>query len=288
MIPRGRARAVAESPRSAQAALGAGAAGALAGVARSQRDRGIAVSAPITHPSSRDWAVGVVVPARDEALHISRCANSILRALEHAGAAPKSWVVVVADDCSDATALLAARELDGRGEVFEVAHRSVGAARRAGTAALLRHFSGHPRERLWILNTDADGSVPEDWVATHLELAERGAAAVAGVIRVDSFAEHGPLGARAFADTYALFADGSHPHVHGANIGVRADVYADVGGWRPVDTAEDHCLWNRVRDTGRSVVSSVASWVETSGRREGRAPDGFAATLTTTCENFGG
>jgi hypothetical protein len=39
------------------------------------------------------------------------------------------------------------------------------------------------------------------------------------------------------------YEDGTHPHVHGANLGIRADAYSDAGGWNDLTVAEDHCLW---------------------------------------------
>jgi hypothetical protein len=67
--------------------------------------------------------------------------------------------------------------------------------------------------------------------------------------------------------------------VHGANLGVRADAYLDVGGWRDVRVSEDHCLWNRLIRRGWRLRSPTASVVLTSGRLRGRARGGFADTL---------
>jgi hypothetical protein len=77
--------------------------------------------------------------------------------------------------------------------------------------------------------------------------------------------------------------DGSHTHVHGANLSVRADAYEDVGGWSDLALAEDHCLWGRLRRRlrGSSPVSSV---VTTSARLQGRATGGFADTLKARLE----
>ena len=44
---------------------------------------------------------------------------------------------------------------------------------------------------------------------------------------------------------YIARPDGTHAHVHGANLGIRADAYLDVGGWSDASLAEDHCLWNQ-------------------------------------------
>jgi cellulose synthase/poly-beta-1,6-N-acetylglucosamine synthase-like glycosyltransferase len=133
-----------------------------------------------------------------------------------------------------------------------------------------------------VANTDADTSVPRDWLSKQLQLANEGACAVAGIVSVDSFEGHGLREAENFARRYVINADGTHSHVHGANIGLRADVYVDVGGWSDVAVGEDHNLWQRVRQRGWKVCSSSASVVTTSGRVHGRARGGFADTLRQT------
>jgi hypothetical protein len=82
-----------------------------------------------------------------------------------------------------------------------------------------------------------------------------------------------------FRKSYRIEADGTHPHVHGANIGVRADAYLRAGGWMNLATAEDHDLWHRLQHQGERRLSDARLWVMTSGRRLGRAPMGFAAAL---------
>lgn len=232
------------------------------------------------------WAVGVVVPARDESARIAGCIASVRRSVE-AAACRRAVVVVVTDRCDDDTGAVARRALGDAGVVVVVDHGNVGAARRRGAAVALDHLArgdraGRDLSRTWLLTTDADTVVPERWVASHLRPAQAGAAAVAGVVRVDGFAEHGADAETVqsrFAQTYVVHADGTHPHIHGANLGVRADAYQAVGGWGIQPTAEDHALWNRLRADGWPVVSSIDAWVTTSGRRTGRAPAGFAADL---------
>ena len=119
-----------------------------------------------------------------------------------------------------------------------------------------------------------------------LLFAEEGVEAVAGIISVDTFSEHGPAVEKRFYSTYAIDPDGRHSHVHGANLGIRADAYLRVGGWANLATAEDHDLWNRLVMTASSLVSAAALRVTTSGRRTGRAPNGFADALAAHNEAF--
>lgn len=198
-----------------------------------------------------------------------------LRAALRASGAP-GWIVVVADGCSDDTADRARRALGAQGEVVECRAMSAGRARRLGTDRLLERLESAARDT-WLATTDADGEVPITWLTTQLRLADVGADAVAGVVRLDDACD--PRLAGLHVASYRLDPDGTHPHVHGANLGVRAEAYVDVGGWRDLAVGEDHDLWDRLGDRGWVRLSSIESWVTTSGRCEGRAPDGFAADL---------
>jgi hypothetical protein len=110
-------------------------------------------------------------------------------------------------------------------------------------------------------------------------LANEGVEAVAGTISVDSFEQHGPQVPGRFKSTYLIAVDGSHSHVHGANLGIRADTYVRSGGWADLRTAEDHDLWRRLSLAGAAKCSTRITEVVTSGRRIGRAPHGFADAL---------
>lgn len=226
----------------------------------------------------RPWAVGVVIPASNEEKTIGKCLRSILSSAARCTRCEGLWVVVVADCCSDQTATIAGRVLAGTGEVIECAVRSPGSARRIGARAVLEHFKGLDAKRIWLANTDADTHVPENWLDTHLRLADGSASAVAGIVELDPD-ELRPEVARLHQQTYKLAADGTHEHVHGANLGVRADAYLDVGGWSDVQASEDHCLWGRLTRRGWPVQSPTTSVVITSGRLQGRARGGFADTL---------
>jgi glycosyltransferase involved in cell wall biosynthesis len=228
--------------------------------------------------------VGVVVPAHNEEELVTECVLSVLAAVDAVPFADVC-VVVVADSCTDRTAVVAALALDGRGHVLEIDERRVGAARAAGSAIVLEHFAGVDPTDVWLANTDADSTVPVTWLRDQLALADQGVAAVAGVVTVASFFEHPrwlPDRFHAFyqADYAADYhAADAHPHVHGANFGVRADAYLDVGGWPTMREHEDNVLWATLRLAGWSTRSTRAIDVITSGRRSGRAGGGFAGFL---------
>ena len=83
-----------------------------------------------------------------------------------------------------------------------------------------------------------------------------------------------------FNDAYRI--DGAtHRHVHGANLGIRADAYQAVGGWGlHVMIGEDHELIRRLTDAGLTVARAADTVVATSSRTVGRIPAGFANHLT--------
>ena len=232
------------------------------------------------------WSVGVVVPARNEAETIGVSIASVRAALASCHLLG-SWIVVACDSCTDGTASIARDALGHSGEVIECQFGSAGAARRRGVDALSTRFNNIPRERLWIANTDADTIVPSDWIARQLPFADKGWAAIAGIVRVDLIdGRAGSIVDRVFAD-YAVECDGSHSHVHGANLGVRADAYISVGAWRNVALAEDHCLWSRLKAAQWPTLSTADLVVTTSGRLTGRAAGGFADTLRAKLATLG-
>ena len=233
------------------------------------------------------WRVGVVVPARDEEDSIVGSLRSIRTALDRCGlASGNSWITVVADSCSDATPRLARNILGDRGSILECSVGSAGAARRLGAAHVLEHFAEVAHAELWIANTDADTCVDGDWVVRQLALASQGYCGVAGVVQVDAVQGLGREDLRTLWTTYTIHSDGTHPHVHGANLGVRADAYIDAGCWTAIAVAEDHCLWSRVRARGWPTMACSKTVVHTSGRLQGRAVGGFADTLRGRLELF--
>jgi glycosyltransferase involved in cell wall biosynthesis len=224
------------------------------------------------------WHVAVLIPARDEEELLARCLESVVRAGLALPSSVTFEVIVAVDSSTDRTKEIAEQMLAGCGSVICTDTGIVGEARaRAAELALRKHRL--PPKRTWIANTDADSFVPESWLLEQLSLADRGIEAIAGTVDVDSFDEHDPLVPTRFRETYLIRPDGTHPHVHGTNLGVRADVYRKAGGWRAIATAEDHDFWNRIGEIGASRMSAGHIRVITSGRRNGRAPSGFAERL---------
>ena len=182
-------------------------------------------------------AIAVVVPARDEEELVGGCIAGIRRAAAHpALRAIPVHLVVVLDDCRDATAERVAEALARPGSplaaatVIAVSARNVGAARALGAAeAFFTLGTATDPESVWLATTDADSVVPDDWLAHHLELWLAGAEGCAGTVVVDQWCEHPAATRPAFEAQYPQGI--GHPHVHGTNLGVSMAAYLDAGGF---------------------------------------------------------
>jgi glycosyltransferase involved in cell wall biosynthesis len=237
-------------------------------------------NAPV--PANDSWDLAVVVPAHNEADTIADSLTSILDAVAAASSRlDRSAIIVVADRCADNTASIARQVLrqHAMGHVFECEAGGVGRARHVGVTAAVDLGLERPH-RTWIANTDADTTVPKDWIRSQLCDADAGFVAVAGVVVIDGFEV--PLEARRRFDVSymsLLPGCGEHPHVHAANLGVRMDAYEHVGGWGDLDRSEDRDLWSRLQTSGARLTSRAELTVTTSGRATGRVPGGFAHWL---------
>jgi len=223
--------------------------------------------------SSRVTRAGVVVPAHDEAELLPACLAALRSAADVAGVPVR--LLVVADACTDATAAVAAA---AGAEVIRIRARNVGAARAAGMARLLGRTGGTDPAAMWLATTDADTVVPPGWLRRQLSYADQGWDVVLGTVTVTDWAGHPPHAPAVFEARYA-FGAGPHPHVHGANLGIRASAYLAAGGFRPLRTAEDHALLAAATEAGCQVLQAADITVETSARRQARAPRGFSHAL---------
>ena len=220
-------------------------------------------------------AACVVVPAHNEETLLPASLAALRRAVNAVGI--PVHVLVVADTCTDQTAGTA--QACGV-RVVSIRARNVGAARAAGMTELLRLTAGRDPAAIWLATTDADTVVPPGWLRRQLSYADRGWDVVLGTVEVADWAEYPPHVPAAFDALYE-FGAGPHPHVHGANLGIRASAYLAAGGFRPLRTAEDHALLAAVTEAGCPVVQAGDLTVQTSGRRQARAPHGFSHLLRT-------
>ncbi|MDQ6839983.1 MAG: glycosyltransferase [Actinomycetota bacterium] len=218
--------------------------------------------------------IGVVVPAKNEADLILGCLEALALACTSVDVAVT--VSVVLDDCTDATPDLVAGAAATLG--LDLHHREIRSSS-VGTARLLGMTDAVARlgvDGTWLATTDADSVVPPDWLNLQVRYAEAGANVVAGTVAVEDWSER-PAALRRRAEAHYRRRHGRH--VHGANLGLRAESYLAVGGFAAVDCDEDVALVAALARAGEPIVWPDDLTVTTSSRRVSRAPSGFAAYL---------
>ncbi len=221
--------------------------------------------------------LAVIVPAANEERDIASCLASIAAARRHLAwnwtADVDVQVIVVLDNCEDRTAAIAARFRGVRPVVISAGR--VGTARDAGARAAIADTPS-PGE-LWLANTDADCVMPPNWLSFMMAEACRGTHVVLGTVLPGPGL---PSALRAVWLSRHHLRD-NHPHIHGANFGIRADTYLSLGGWQPLTQGEDVDLASRATSAGHLRITRTASIpVVTSSRTAARAVGGFASYLT--------
>jgi glycosyltransferase involved in cell wall biosynthesis len=237
----------------------------------------------VVRRSSTVGALVVAVPAQNEELRIAASVKSILAAA--AATDPRIAIVVsvATDNCTDGTVAL----LEGLADhspllrIVSGSWNSAGRARHAAVSHGLHAVSltGHAPGDTWIATTDADTQVPNDWLTRQLHLAELGYDAVAGTVELADDDDRSDELLALFARNYSVHCDGTHTHVHGANMGMRASAYLAAGGFPAVTTSEDRLLWNELLRLNYRAISPVDVRVATSGRLKGRVVGGFADAM---------
>lgn len=222
-------------------------------------------------------SVSVVVPARDEELVLDACLRSVLEARDTLrGGRPELEVrvVVVLDRCVDGSAAVVAGHPSVESVV--VAAGCVGVARAVGCERSLDEALGRGGDltRTWLVSTDADTVVPPAWLVTQVRLAEEGRDLVLGTVEPQGVDGHLLTRWR----QRNRLREG-HPHVHGANLGVRGSRYVEAGGFPAVDVHEDVLLAEAVKASGAPWVATDTTRVRTAGRLDGRVDGGFATYL---------
>ncbi len=257
--------------------------------------------------SGRSVDIVVVVPARNESARIASCLDSVRISLQSAvaaGAVRNAAVAVVGHHCSDDTLGRAQRALSGVPHVLVADSTSptVGDVRAHGVQAALdllpspasrascpegSHHAGAASRDVWILNTDADSIVPSTWVIDVLASARGDHQAVIGLAQLPRRPVPGHLDGQHNSGSLIAYRriirnglhGGSHDHVYGANLAVRADAYSAVGGFGSIPLGEDRALLDALVSHGRPVVRPRTVVVTTSDRRTGRAVGGLATLL---------
>ncbi len=240
----------------------------------------------------------IVVPARDEALHIAACLESLAAQQGHGGIA----VYLCVNNTRDATAAIAMEVARDRAlplvlAQVDIPRGGVGRARRIGHLLVGRHG----RRTAHLLSTDADCVADAGWVRA-MERGLTHAPAVLG--RIDVTAQEAAAfspGFHAAGQLEASYLGLSLEFEHlldpsgsnriglntagGANIGFRAAIYRQVGGFASLPAREDRDLVDRIIAAGHVPVRVPDAVIYASMRAQGRAPGGMAEAIADRLAN---
>ncbi len=227
----------------------------------------------------------VAVPVRDEETLLASCLRSVVVArdeLRTMSASVQTDIVVALDSCTDGSAAIA------RSFPVTVATTNQGcvggtrdAAIEVGVAGALS--LGIPMARTWLACTDADTRVPPNWLTRQVTLGDDGADLVLGTVEPSGHLDSVLL-ARWRAGHQLVE---NHPHIHGANLGLRASTWFSVGGFGHLSAHEDRQLAHRARAAGAMCVATDSLRVRTSSRLAGRVTGGFADHLAALAKVSG-
>ncbi|WP_183619087.1 glycosyltransferase [Psychrobacter luti] len=213
--------------------------------------------------------IGIVIPAHNEAMTITKCLASVQAAIEQLPSTITASVLVVLDSCRDDTLeLVESVDVD----YLCCDYQCVGQVRDLG----IRHAIASGAT--WLACTDADSVVTPDWLIQQIaHVKDQPTDMICGVVSIDSWA-HLTLQTR--EDYMAHYQDRmGHHHIHGANLSFSAEAYLAVDGFAPLECHEDADLVKRFESKGYAITWSNRVRVITSSRLQARTAKGFAAFL---------
>lgn len=228
--------------------------------------------------------VVVAIPAKNEEALLGDCLASVQGAVDalHTVRPDVAVVIVVAlDGCTDDSAGVAAR---AGVHTVTLGGVGVGITRDSaiihGLSLLMATPDALSENDVWLACTDADSLVPTTWLIRQVMWAESGMDLVIGTV-----APHGEVEPAVLALWHSqhLLMEG-HPHIHGANLGMRADRWRAAGGFGHYTVGEDVALVGRAQANNDRWVATDTTRVATSARLQSRAEGGFADYLSAMSE----
>jgi glycosyltransferase involved in cell wall biosynthesis len=233
----------------------------------------------------------VAIPVRDEEQRIGLCLNALAQQT-----VPADEIILLLNNCEDATFVIAQTFAQHFRHLNIIECQLQGEAACAGEARRRALDTAATRGDI-ILTSDADATVPPDWIARTVGLMEHGAEVVCGQIDIDpadaSAMPQALHHAQALEHACAAAIDHlvavidpdpadpwpRHQENSGASIGVTAAAFARAGGLPAVRCGEDRALIAALRRVDARIRHAPQLRVTVSGRLDGRAPGGMAATL---------
>jgi GT2 family glycosyltransferase len=248
------------------------------------------------HRKTRAVAIGI--PSHNEAGRIGLCIEHLNQMLTDERVSGVR-IVVLANNCTDATVEAAAAVRPALGRTVEVRHITLapdrahaGWARRLAMEAAAASLES-PFDLL--MSTDADTLIARDWLVRTLDYIDRGWDAVAGqallypreLRRLPAAYRTRFAAIRRYNNAVTFLkarraneeAWPRHFYEGGASIALTRAAYARIGGAPTPCVGEDKALFDAVRRSGGRVRHPTDVRVFTSPRLDGRARDGAADTL---------
>lgn len=215
--------------------------------------------------------IGIVIPAHNEAEHITDCLAAIKLATSRLPDAVTVHTLVVLDSCVDDTLV---KVQQAQADFLCCDFRCVGQVRDLGVRYLIDQGTD------WIACTDADSRVEPDWLVAQLShLQHTPTSMICGVVSVDSWQQLSDTTRERYLAHYQDKMD--HRHIHGANLSFRSQDYLTVGGFDALACHEDVELVKKFERASYPIIWSNAVRVVTSSRLDARADEGFAHFLRT-------
>lgn len=255
---------------------------------------------------ARGVATVVIVPARNEAVHLPATLAALAAQVDSTGRRldrTQFEVLLLANNCDDDSAAIARRFAAGTAgfqlHVVEAslspADANIGFVRRQLMDAAAARLESNGRPEGSIVSTDADTRVAPDWLAAIGDELTKGVDAVGGRILTDGAANpsRSALRIRRVDAAHSLlrsrlaslidpepFDPWPRHHQHfGASLAVTARAYRLAGGVPDVPYLEDEALVRALERCDLRVRRSPRVRVVTSSRLEGRAAVGLSWQL---------
>jgi hypothetical protein len=221
--------------------------------------------------------VGVCLPVHNEQDTLPQALAALtgaMRALVCGGI--ECRLAIVLDDCSDRSGMLVHQWVNEVTDistlVVNCAAHNVGIARQAGCLALIESWSTLEPSQIWLATTDADSEVPTQWLTHQVECMSRKIDFWAGRVEITDWSGRLTTTALLWGRAYCR----ESAPIHGANIGINAQLFLEVGGFPPLVTGEDEALRRAVSRTPSIIFHDWRMPVRTSARPQARAPLGLA------------
>jgi glycosyltransferase involved in cell wall biosynthesis len=240
--------------------------------------------------------IAIGIPVKDEAESIGNCLHALANQIN----SPKREVVLLLNNCEDATAEVvrgmppvSCMQLHVRHVVLPKEQANAGHARRLAMEFAAELVGPHGI----LLTTDADSQVAPDWIEKNLSSLRQGADVVAGRADLDpADAARIPLRLHQDDARECMYADlvdeidalidpelsdpwPRHSEHSGASIAVTVDAYRLAGGIPAVALGEDRAFFESLRRVDARIRHAPEVRVTVSGRIFGRARGGMADTI---------